>query len=168
MAVNLTLSLGIRGRETLALDLGTALMEHTIDRVVETATGTVDNQQDRIWSDTRTLVATSESLDFNNNLQGALAGTLLTFVEIRGIYIRNKAAAAAQVLTVGNAASPAFTGLFGAAAHTITVPAGGVFLWTAPLDGGGLTVTGTTNDLLKIDSGANTVTYDIVVWGVSA
>lgn len=168
MPVNLTLSLGIRGRETLALDLGTALMEHTVDRVVETATGTVDNQQDRIWSDSRTLVASADNLDFNNNLQGALAGTLLTFVEIRGIFIHNKGKAAAHVLTLGNAASPAYQGLFGGTAHTLTIPAGGVFLWTAPLDGGGLVVTGGTNDLLKIDSGANTITYDIVVWGVSA
>lgn len=170
MAVNLNISVSLLGREYSVNDLNVARAEHGLDypgtlRSADHATGTVDYQQDRIWSDTRTLAATSESLDFANSLNPAIQGSLITMVEIRGIYVRNRSNAP---LILGNAASPAYSGLFGAGAHTITVPSNGVLLWHAPMDGGGLVVTGGTNDQLKFDAGASTVTYDVVVWGVSA
>lgn len=168
MAVSLSLSVNIRGREYQIGDLYTAVAEHAASYSLEQANGTVDNLQDLIWSDARSLVATSETLDLNNSLNPAVQANLISLVEVRGIYIRNKATVAASKLVIGNAASPAYAGLFGGAAHTISVPAGGMFLWTAPLDGYGLVVTGTSADGLKVDAGAATIPYEIIVWGVSA
>jgi len=172
MAVDLTLSVRALLAESTALDLGTAVMTHLFEfpgalGTGNYTTGTTDNKQDRVWSDSRSLVATSEQLDLRGVLQSALGGNL-DFIEVRGILIKNKATAAASVLLVGGGANPAFAGLFAATGDIIKVPASGCLLWFAPLDGGGLATTGGTADMLTIDSGAATIAYDIVVWGVSA
>jgi len=172
MAVNLTISVDVLGRQTTALDLGTSTTAHrgTYPGTLHStdyATGTGDNQQDLIWSDTRTAAASADTIDLAGSLAGAHGGTV-TFVEVRGIYIKNKATAAASTLLVGAGSNPAFSGLFGATGDIIKVPASGCFLWHAPLDGGGLAVTAGTGDILTIDPGAATVTYDVIIWGASA
>ena len=172
MAVALNIQVSLLGNETSALDLGVASMPHTLKypgtlHAADYGTGTGDNQQDKIWSDTRTATAAADALDLAGSLSTALGGTL-TVVEVRGIMIRNRSTAVAGILSVGAGSNPAFAGLFGATGDIIKVPASGLFLWHAPLDGGGLTVTAGTGDILNIDPGANTVTYDIIVWGVSA
>jgi hypothetical protein len=173
MAVDLTIGLKILIAESTVLDLATGVVTHiaefpgSLNPTGNYTTGTADNKQNRVFSDTRTLTATSETLDLYGGLTDAL-GVVINFVEIRGFYIRNRATAVASVLIVGNGAAPALAGLFNAAADRIKVGASGCLLWFAPLDGGGLTVTNTTAQDFKIDSGAATITYDLVVWGVDA
>ena len=130
MSVNRRTFLRLLLAESAVEDMGSAVKTHTIEypgdlHTGSYLTGTGDNQQDLVWTDRRTLTATSETLDL-------------------------------------------YAGLFGGAAHTLKVSGGGIFHWEAPLDGGGLTVTNTTAQDLKIDAGAATITYDILVWGVSA
>lgn len=172
MAVDLTLSFKAVLAESSALDLGTAVATHLLEfpgalGSGNYVTGTTDNKQNRVFSDTRTLAATSETLDLYGGIND-IFGVAINFVEVRGIYIKNRATAAASVLTVGNGTNPAYVGLFNAAPDRLKVPASSPFIWMAPLDGGGLVVTNTTAQDFKIDSGAATITYDICIWGVDA
>lgn len=173
MAVNLSLVFKLLGMESAQNDSGTATMPHALEYpgslyTGDFTSGTTDNKQDLIWSDRRTLAATSEQLDLAGVLTQALGGATITMVEVRGIAIVNRATAAASRLLIGGGSNPSFAGLFGATGDIVKVPASGLFAWHAPLDGGGLTVTASTGDMLTVDSGAATITYDIVVWGVSA
>lgn len=172
MAVNLSLGVRLLLSESSALDFGTGVIPHLLEfpgtlRTGDYLTGTGSNTQNRVFADQRTLTATSETLDLYGGLTDAF-GVVINFVEVRGIYIKNTATAAASVLIVGNGAAPAFAGLVGAAAHTIKVGPSGLFLWVSPLDTAGLTVTNTTAQDLKIDAGAATITYDLAIWGVDA
>lgn len=177
MAVASRISIMVRALESQQRDLGLSSLPHLLEYPTaavnsgspEFATGTGDYQFDRVWSDERTLVATSEDLDLAGVLTSQLDGSTVTFVEIGGIYIYNASTTAGPALTVGGAAAnQAYVGLFGAATERIKVGALGEFAWVAPLDGGGLTVTAGTGDQLKIDSGAATITYRIVLLGRSA
>ncbi|MDP2307992.1 MAG: hypothetical protein Q8P18_18350 [Pseudomonadota bacterium] len=173
MAVDLTLSIRALIAESSALDNGTAVMTHLLEFPGTLGsgnylTGTTDNKQNRVWTDTRTLVATSETLDLYGSLPEAIGGAVINFVEVRGILIKNRATNPGFLLTVGNGAAAAYQGLFNGAAERIKVPASGCFLWFAPLDGGGLVVTNTTAQDFKLDSGAATITYDIAIWGVDS
>lgn len=172
MTVNLDLDVVLKAVQASALDHGLANIAHSLRfpgdlRADDYSTGTTDNKQDLIWSDRRTVTAAPDSLDVRGGLPDALGGTL-AFVEIRGILIINRATAAASVLSVGGGSNPAFAGLFGATGDIVKVPASGCLLWTAPLDGGGLATTAGTADILTVDPGAATITYDICIWGVSA
>lgn len=158
--------LELRFLESTTLDLGTATFLLSVLREFDLASGTGDSAFDMVWSDTRTLVATSETLDLSGSLTSAL-GVSITFVEIGFIYIYNKATAAASVLLVGNGAAPAFAGFLSGATVKLTVGPSGWNAWYSPLDSAGLTVTNTTAQDLKIDAGAATITYDIVLVGRS-
>jgi hypothetical protein len=173
MAVTGNIDLVLRFLESTSNDLGVASQAHTLTypgsiRSGDYTSGTADNQQDLVWSDRRSLAATSEQLDLRGVLTAAIGGAAMSFVEVRGIAIVNRATAAASVLLVGGGANPAFSGLFGATGDIIKVPASGCLVWFAPLDGGGLATTAGTADMLTVDSGAATISYDIMVWGVSA
>lgn len=172
MAVNLDIAVRIAATEASVLDHGTGVIVHELLfpgtlRSGSYGTGTVDNSQNRVFSDTRSLSSTSETLDLYGGLTDAF-GVVINFVEVRGIYIKNTSTVAAATLLVGAGSNPSFAGLFGATGDIIKVPASGVFLWMAPLDGGGLTVTNTTADGLKIDSPSATVTYHLLIWGADA
>jgi len=177
MSVSTRVQFMMQCLELQARDLGNAQMAHRAEYptsavnsgLIEFGSGTGDNQFDRIWTDERTLSATSESLDLAGSLTSQLDGTTVTFVEVGGIWLYNTATSAASVLIAGGAASnQAYVGLFGAAADKIKIGALGQLFWFAPLDGGGLTVTAGTGDLLKIDAGAATITYRIALLGRSA
>lgn len=165
--VKTTISLEMQLLEQGSIDLGSAQALLPILKRFDLASGTGDNTFDMLWSDTRTLTATSETLDLSGSLSSAL-GVSITFVEVGVIYIYNRATAAASVLLVGNGAAPAYVGFLSAGTAKLTIPASGLNLWYAPLDGGGLTVANTTAQDLKIDAGAATITYDIILVGRSA
>lgn len=172
MAVDTTLALRLMCSETAAEDLGTAQKSHLFEfpgtlGTGNYVTGTADNKFDLVWSDTRTLTAAAESLDLYGSLTTKVTGTI-SMVELCGIFIRNESTTAASVLKVGAGSNPSFAGLFGATGDIIKVGASGLFVFFAPLDGGGVTVTNTTADILYIDSGAATITYSILLLGRSA
>lgn len=168
MGVALSISVAVRGLEFLVGDLGTATRPHEIVSSVDQASGTASSTQDLIYSDTIAFAGSPTSLDLAGVLTAALGGAAITMVEVRGFCIRNKSTTSTHILGVGNGTNPAYAGLFGASSHIVNVAPGGILLWTAPLDGGGLTVTAGTGDVLKLDPGANTFNADIIVWGVSA
>jgi hypothetical protein len=136
-----------------------------LDLSFDMATGTGANQANQVFSDQRTINASSsEELDLSGVLANVLGATI-AFTAVKAILIRALAANVNNVV-VGNAAATQFLGGFGAAANTWSIPPGGFFFVTAPA--GGWTVANASTDKLKIaNSGAGTaVVYDIIVIGI--
>lgn len=130
--------------------------------------GTGANQADKLYADSNTLAASANTdVDLAGSLTDVL-GAALTFAKVKAIFLR-AATGNTNNVVLGGAASNAFVGPFGAAAHTISVSPGGFLGIIAP-DSAGWTVTAGTGDLLRIaNSGAgSTVTYDVVIIGTSA
>lgn len=127
--------------------------------------GTGSNQIDLMWNDQRTVTAAAEDLDFAGVLTNPVTGAAMTFVKINGIFIKNNSTSTGEVLLVGGDAN-GLVNWVGAANDIIKVGPSGVFALWQPIDG--YTVTAATGDILQIDPGANTITYNIVVIGRSA
>lgn len=129
--------------------------------------GTAANKADLMFSDQRSISASSnEELDLAGGLTDPL-GNALTFAKIKAILIRAASGNGGNIV-VGGAAANGFTGPFADATDKLNIPAGGAVLLAAP--SAGWSVTGGTGDLLKIanDDGAAAGTYDIIVIGTSA
>jgi hypothetical protein len=151
-----------------ALDLGiiaaaSAAIAGTRDLVLADGTGAA--QADRVFSDTRTIAASSnDDLDLAGVLADAF-GTVITFARIKGLYIAAAAANTNNVI-VGAGTNPWNTWLN--TAGTVTLRPGE---WVAGAvgDAVGHTVTAATGDILRIaNSGAGTtVNYDIIIIGAS-
>jgi hypothetical protein len=171
MALTVTGAVRLNATLTKTQDLITSGLQAplSINEAISFATGTSTGLADLLFFDTRSLGASAtEDLDLAGGLTDAFGATL-TFVKIKGIYV--KAAAANNVansLIVGNATAP-FIGPFGAAgASEIYLPPGGFLFLVHPTTG--WTVTATTGDDLKMtnSAGTNTISYDVVIWGTSA
>ena len=92
-------------------------------------------------------------------------GDAANFAKVRALYIRNKSTTTGEKLTIGGASSNAFP-LFPQTTYTYEIDPGGEFKDSSPVDG--KTVTAGTADKLKIDPGAATITFDIVIAGTSS
>lgn len=161
-------SVTVQSNQVGGLDLQTQNSALQFIRGFSLDNGTGANQADKLWSDTRTINASSnDDLDLAGVLVDAF-GAVATFVKVKVIAV---AAASANTnnVVIGNAAATQFVGPFGAAAHTVAVAPGGVTLFARP-DSTGWAVGAGATDLLRIaNSGAGTtVTYDIVILGTSA
>lgn len=168
--MTLTSKIAVQIAATLdsALDLANVSSPLVNDSVIRLASGTTANKADKIFSDRRTLAAsTAEDLDLAGVLVDPLGATI-TFARIKAMLIKASSSNANNVI-VGNAASNGFVSWVGGATHTVTVRPGGLLLLAAP-DLTAYAVTAATADLLHIaNSGAGTsVTYDIVLIGASA
>jgi hypothetical protein len=165
MGVSGTLTVSARLNYTGVLDLSTVSQPLAYQVAQAFATGTGANQATKLFTDTRTLAAsTAEDLDLAGVLVDAFGATL-TFASVRGLII---AAAPTNVnnVIVGNAASNGFISWVGGATHTITVRPGGVFALLTP-DAAGYAVTAATADLLHVANGGagTSVNYDVVILG---
>jgi len=150
------------------LDLTSATSRLPFVRQINMATGTAANQADKVWSDERTLTASSsEDLDLSGVLVDPFGATL-TLARVKLLIVYALPANTNNVV-LGNATSNGWVGPFGAAAHTISIRPGGLISMIAP-DATAWPVTAGTGDLLHVaNSGAGTsVTYDIAVIGSSA
>jgi hypothetical protein len=163
-----SLGVSLNSKVTEAGDLGAAVDDDKLDVNYEIAFGTGNTPGATLninnkFTDQRTLAATSENLD----LAGALSnrfGQTISFSRIKAIVIQNRETTADRNLLVGGAASNAFATPFGNASDIVVIPPGGVLVLAS---NEGWTVTASTGDILKIDSGANTVIYDIAILGVA-
>lgn len=166
MSLSTTIDVAINALFTNALDLVTATASTNLSSRTTIPTGTTTGLADLIWSDSRTVSASStDALDLAGSLTGLLGGTL-TIVKLKAVYVK----AAAGNTNNCRINRPASNGvpLFLAASDGIDVLPGGTFLWIAP--GAGVTVTAGTGDLLNIDnsSSGTSVAYDVVLIGTSA
>lgn len=167
MAVTGQASASFVGTQTASLDLGVAKAAQATTWTVPFTDGTGINQADRLWTDTRTLTASSsENLDLAGGLTDPYGATI-TFARIRLMLVRADGGNTNNVI-VGGAASNPWATWAGGTAPTVTVPPGGCFVIAAP-GTTGFTVTAATGDILKVlNSGAGTsVTYTIVLLGAS-
>ncbi len=150
-----------------ALDLVEAAAPLDYKSKMTWTSGTTADRADLVWSDRRTIAASSnEDLDLAGVLTGAL-GTTLTFVELRAVLISASTGNTNNVRLI----RPASNGvpLFLAASDGIDIPPGGFFFWACPADGK-VTVTASTGDLLNVanSSSGSSVTYDVIIIGTSA
>lgn len=169
MALTSLLSVAASAEQTSALDLATASVPLAVRKAVSLSSGTGAGEADLLFSDRRTIAASSsEDLDLAGALTDAF-GSTLTFARVKGLIV---AAAATNTndVVVGAAASNPWETLLGATG-TVTLRPGAVFAAVAgEADATGWAVAAGSTDLLKVaNSGADTsVTYDIVIIGASA
>ena len=166
MALTSRITAQIDASESGSLDLGTKTAKISAAIALALASGTADDQADMIFSDTRTIAASSnDDLDLAGSLVGAFGNTL-TFAKIKAIMVIADAGNTNNVV-IGAAASAQFVGPFGANTHTIAVKPGGVFLIAIPDTG--WTVTATSADILRIanSSSGTSVTYKLIIIGTS-
>ena len=166
MPLTATIDLALNATLTKASDLASPQAPFNVKRRAVFQDGVTAGKADKIFGDTRTiLAAANDDLDLAGGLTDEF-GVVINFAKIKAIVI---AAAAGNVndVKVGGAAANQFVGPFGAAAHTVSVPPGGLLVLTAPANG--WAVTAATGDLLRIANAAGSaVTYDIVIIGTSA
>lgn len=162
------ISLAIAGMLSKAFAPGqSAEVPFRISHSFELLDGIAIGQADRIFIDRRTLAASAtEDLDLAGALTNNL-GEVVQFARIKAIMVRH--ISGVNNVVIGNAAATTFVGWFGAAAHTIAVPATGAVL-LARNDAGGWGVGAGATDFLRIANGAagTPVTYEIVIVGASA
>lgn len=167
MALDSRLTVRAQCTHTDALDLGTASLPLDLHWSDRWRTGTGADQADLLFTDRRTIAASSnEDLDLAGALSDAF-GSTLTFARIKGLIV---AAAAGNTNNVV-VSRPSSNGvpIFSAASDAISVRPGGVLAWFAP-DATAVAVTAGTGDLINIanSSSGSTVTYDVVIIGASA
>jgi len=121
--------------------------------------GTGANQANQWFADRRTVTAASENLDMFGGLTDAL-GVTINFATIREIVILNRSTTTAEILTISGTA---LTNILGGTSPTVKIGPGGKWVQGSPIDG--FTITDTSADVLTIDPGAATITYDIFIIG---
>jgi hypothetical protein len=151
-------------------DIGTSQYSFSVSDSLSFTHGTGDNQINQLWTDERTISASSsENLDLYGSLVSAL-NTTLNFTKIKMIEIVASSLNTNNVLVGGDAASLAGLFVLGGTAAIedvqLVVPPGGILVLSAPLSG--YAVTATTGDILKIanSGGGSDVTYSIKIYGV--
>lgn len=164
---SLILSLALTGAVTKSADLASVVAE--INKTYRTSftNGTANGKIDMVFTDTRTLTASSsEDLDLAGGVTDAFGATM-TFAEVTTI-ILVPAATNTNDVVIGGAASTPFVGPFADATDKVKVQPGGLFVAHAP--NAGWAVGAGTADLLKVANGGSgtPVTYDIYIFGRSA
>lgn len=123
--------------------------------------GTGASQADLFYS-TRAQHTGTASYDLTASLVDRFGNTL-TYVEVTEIWLINRSTTAADLLVMqGNLMSAFLNGT----TPTADVGPDGEFHMTNPIDG--FTVTGTSQDVLTVDAGGNTISYDLFIIGRSA
>jgi len=166
MALTSQVALHVAGEYTSALDVGTVSYPINFNAVYNLANGTGANQANEIFTDTRTLTASSsESIDLAGVLANAI-GSTLTFSKVKALIVTAASGNTNDVL-VGGAASNQVASLFGDVSDVVKVKPGGMMALVAP-DNTGYAVTASTGDILKVanSSSGTSVTYTIIVIGV--
>lgn len=168
MALTSRVSIAADADLSAALDLGSASAPVRVRRMVSLASGTGVGKADRVFSDRRSIAASSsEDLDLAGVLLDAFGGTI-TFARIKGLIV-SAAAANINNVVVGAASGSPWAGLLGAT-HTLTLrPGACMAVMAGEADATGYAVTASSADLLKIANSAagSAVSYDIVIIGTS-
>ncbi len=164
-----TLTATVKGAITADLigdnDLGSRDYGLAYAKTLSFAHGTGANQANQIWTDQRTLTASStENLDLYGSLVSPL-GTTLNFTKIKAIMVYAASTNINNVLVGGGTAGMA--NWVGNINDIVVVRPGGFFMIAAP-DATAYAVTDTTADILKIanSSSGTSVVYDIIIIGV--
>lgn len=166
MAFDARALLQLNSTLTNPLDLSTVSSPLSYTKQFAFAQGAGLNASDRIFHDTRTIIASgTDSLD----LAGVLVdpfGATITFARIKGILV-SAATANVNNVVVG-AGTNAFSTWMTGTNPTVVVRPGGLLFVLAP-DATAYVVTAATADILQIVNSAagSSVIYDIVIIGAS-
>lgn len=166
MAESVTGNIKISANFALAgtVDLGNTAYQLNYSQTHTFTNGTGAAAVNNIWSDTRTIAAsTTEDLDLAGGVVNAF-GTTLTFTKIKGIIIHAASGNTNNVVVGGD--TNGLIGWVGASNDLINIRPGGTFALIDP-GAGGYTVTATTGDILQVanSSSGSSVSYDIVIIG---
>ena len=126
--------------------------------------GSGADQANKQWSKRATLTATSVTHDLT-----ALTGTFgtVTFTKIKLLVLVNESTTDGAFLTLGNAASTQWAAPFGGSTQTLKVgPGQALVLGSLKAQSTGAWTVDASNKSLKIDAGAATITYKLVLIGV--
>lgn len=166
MATTYSGSIGLQivGQLKKDLDIGSARLDISYSKKHSISNGTADAQANMVWTDTRTIPASSsDDLDLYGGLTNAFGDTI-NFTAIKGIFLF---ASGGNVnnLQVGGDGS-AVVNWVGNASDLIVVKPGGMFALYDP-SAGGYGVTNSGADVLQIANaaGGTDVIYDIIVIG---
>lgn len=147
-------------------DQGGPEFRPSIEALLQFTNGTGADQADLLFTDTRTVGASSnDDIDLAGVLASAFGATL-TIAEMAAILIVNKSTT--QTLTIGGGSNPWISWLI-ATGDGIKIPPRGVFLLASP-DAAGLgTVTAATADILRVANGSgSSADFDIAILARSA
>lgn len=157
----------VSGNYTSALDLVSATAPLSYKKSTDLASGVAANQADRIFSDTRTITASStEDLDVSGGALTDAFGATFTIAKLKMLIVCASASNTNNVVILGDTNS---VPILNTAATTHAIKPGGCATFFDP-SLGGFTVTATTGDIIQVaNSGAGTsVVYDIVIVGTSS
>lgn len=151
--------------QTSAPDTGQARADLSAALNLVLGNGTANNQADIAFQDKRSLASgANEDLDLRGVLLDAFGATV-NIAELVGMLFLADALNT-TVLTVSPADTNGFLGPFGAAAHTLSLEAGGAILLAKPA---GWAVTAGTADLINVLNAAGaTANYTVAFIGRSA
>lgn len=147
-----------------SLDIGTARLDVNYSKRYSVANGTSSDQANMIWTDNRSVSASSsEDLDLYGGLTNAFGDTI-NFSAIKGIFIFADSANVNNLIIGGD--SNALVNYVGNANDVINVKPGGMFAVYDP-SAGGYGVTNSTGDVLQVanSSSGSSVVYDIIIIG---
>lgn len=167
MSLTATLRAKFNARQTAAQDLGTPEFQATVEKILSFTDGTGANQADILWTDQRTIAASSsETLDLAGVLSDVF-GVTVAAAELVALLVYADAGNTNDVV-LGDATNP--LALFGGTNPTFSVKPGGFLFIAAPGAAGQATIgAGSTDELKVANSGSGTgVTYQIAVLARSA
>jgi hypothetical protein len=158
------LKLAVTGNLSSDIDIGTKshLMNYTQSYTI--TNGTAADQANMVFTDTRTLTASStEDLDLAGVLTDAFGATI-TFTAIKGIIV-TAAAANTNNVVVGGGTAGLINWVSSVTDEVIVRPGGMMAVYAN--DATAYPVTATTADILKVanSSSGTSVTYDIILIG---
>lgn len=174
-ALRTKVQLSITGNHNSTLDLVSASVPLNYSKVVELADGTGANQANMMWTDRRTIAAsTTEDLDLAGGGLLDVFGAAFSPARVKLVAIcacgSTSCASAANTNDVVVGGDANAVPLFGAVTHTVAVKPGGCWAVLAPGAAGLASVTAGTGDILQVANGGagTSVTYDVVVIGTSS
>jgi hypothetical protein len=168
MALTARVNLSLQATHTKAEDLGTATQPLSVNQLVEFGSGTGAGNINTKWSDTRTLGASAtEDIDLSGSLTDVFGASVVN-ARVKVFYAK-AAAANTNNVVFATGESNGWATPWGAG-DLVLRPGEWVIFCVGVADATGHAVAGGSTDILKVtnSAGSTSVTYDIVVLGVSS
>jgi len=161
MTVKTNIDFNASVKEEVEQDLGTARLPHTFSFSDFFPTGATASKFDVVYSKTVTAAGAAEAFDVLGTLLSELDSSVLNFVTLCGVFVVNKSSTSTESLLIGGGANPVAE-----FANARELGPGGLFVWFSPIDG--TAPVAATGDIITIDPGPDTITFDIMLLGRSA
>lgn len=170
---NAQLQFLLKGDLSSVLDLVSGVASHNIMRGTQFANGTGAGQADLLWTDTRTLAAsTAEDLDLVSSTLIGPFGAAMSFARVKGLLVAAAPGNTNNVIVGANVVNGWATliGPTGVSGGTVTLRPGAVAAFVCgPADSTAWVTTAGTGDLLHVanSAGGSSVNYDVAIIGCS-